>query len=427
MSFIYKDKYKMLPSVDCPFSYQPVLDREGRIFAFSVRYKNAESSVGNEDEAVVTERIAVNAFLNPEAVERLGKRKVFVQVDPAFLESGMVSMLPANKTLLELTDFRDFSQSCRDLCVGYRRMGYTLALGHFVSGTGMADLLDMVDIVKLDIAALSQEELTETMQMLEGRSIKTLAENVASPQTFEQCKALGFDLYQGHYFAHPGEVADATPEPRRTKVLVLLAMFENDAGDKDIERALKLSPELTLHLLWLANSAAFGMRGRVGSVRELLNMFGRSKLANWLQVLLFISGGSERSLALFELAVRRGRIIESLVQDVTHQMGSSRQEKGFMVGVLSLVDVLLNAPIDEVLPRIGVDEEIRDAILTRNGVLGQLLKICEALEAADFDALSVLATSCGIREARLMEAQREAMLWAGAVADEVAAAGMERQ
>jgi EAL and modified HD-GYP domain-containing signal transduction protein len=129
-------------------------------------------------------------------------------------------------------------------------------------------------------------------------------------------------------------------------------------------------------------------------------------------------------LALFELAVRRGRIIESLVQDMTHQRGSSRQEKGFMTGVLSLVDVLLNAPIDGILPRIGVDDEIREAILTRSGVLGQLLKICETLEIADFDALPLLAAACGIREARLMEVQREAMLWAGAVADEVVAAGM---
>ena len=82
--------------------------------------------------------------------------------------------------------------------------------------------------------------------------------------------------------------------------------------------------------------------------------------------------------------------------------------------------MLLHAPINEVLPRIGIDDEIRDAILLRSGMLGQLLKICEALEAADFHALSALTTSCGIREARLMEVQREAMHWAGAFATEAA-------
>jgi EAL and modified HD-GYP domain-containing signal transduction protein len=409
----------MLPSVDSPFAYQPVLDREGQVFAFSVLYKNTHASADREDEAMLTERIALDAFLNREPGDNLGMRKAVVRVDTAFLESGMVSMLPANKTILELSGVQDFPQDCRDLCAGYRRMGYTLALSKFMPASDTAGILDLFDIVKLDIAALSDEELVDAMRVLEGRAIKTLAENVASYQAFEQCKALGFDLYQGHYFAEP-RGAEAAPEPRMTKVLVLLAMLENDAGDKDIERALKLSPELTSHLLWLANSAALGMRGTVGSARELLNMFGRSKLANWLQVLLFISGDSERSLVLFELAVRRGRIIESLVQDVTHQMGSSRQEKGFMTGMLSLVDVLLHAPIDEVLPRIGIDDEIRNAILARSGVLGQLLKICEALEAADFEAVSALAISCGIREARLMEVQREAMLWAGAVADEAA-------
>ena len=410
----------MLPSFDSPFAYQPVLDREGQIFAFSVLYKNTNAPADREDEAMLTERIAIDAFLNRELGDNLDKRKAVVRVDTAFLESGMVSMLPAHKTILELVDVQDFLQDCRDLCAGYRRMGYMLALSKFGPASYAIDMLDMFDIVKLDISALSEEELANAMGMLEGRDVRTLAENVVSYQVYEQCKALGFDLYQGHYFAQPQGAAEAAPEPRTTKILVLLAMLENEAGDKDIERALKLSPELTSHLLWLANSAAFGMRGTVGSVRELLNMFGRSKLANWLQVLLFISGGSERSLVLFELAVRRGRIIESLVQDMTYQMGSSRQEKGFMTGVLSLVDVLLHAPINEVLPRIGIDDEIRDAILLRSGMLGQLLRICEALEAADFDALSALATSCGIREARLMEVQREAMHWAGAFASEAA-------
>lgn len=417
----------MLPSIDSPFVYQPVLDREGRFFAFSVLYKISQPSTEYEDEAVLTERIAVDALLNLGAADRFGARKMFVRVDPAFLESGMVSMLPANQTILELAEVQHLLHDYRDLCAGYRRMGYSLALGKCVSISDMAEMLDLVDIVKLDIAALSQEELADAMRMLEGRAVKVLAENVVSYQAYEQCKALGFDFYQGHYFAHLGGAADAAPEPRRTKILVLLAMLESDAGDKDIERALKLSPELTLHLLWLANSVAFGMRGTVSSVRELLNLFGRSKLTNWLQVLLFISGGSEPNLALFELAVRRGRIIESLVQDVTHQIGSSRQEKGFMTGVLSLVDVLLHAPIAETLPRIGVDEEIRDAILMRSGTLGQLLNICEALETANFDALSALISSCGIREVRLMEVQREAMLWAEAVANEVAAAGENRQ
>lgn len=417
----------MLPSIDAPFVYQPVLDREGRYFAFSILYKIPQHGTRYEDDAMLTERIAVDGLLNLGAADRFGARKMFVRVDPAFLESGMVSMLPASKTILELASVQDSLHDCRDLCAGYRRMGYTLALGKFVPVAEMADMLDLVDIVKLDIAAFSQEELTDAMRMLEGRAVKVLAENVVSYQVYEQCKALGFDLYQGHYFAYLGGMADPAPEPRRTKILVLLAMLESDAGDKDVERALKLSPELTLHLLWLANSVAFGMKGTVSSVREILNMFGRSRLTNWLQVLLFISGGSEPNLALFELAVRRGRIIESLVQGVTHQIGSSRQEKGFMTGVLSLVDVLLHAPIAEVLPRIGVDDEIRDAILTRSGMLGQLLNICEALETANFDALSALISACGIREVRLMEVQREAMLWAEAVANEAAAAGAERQ
>jgi EAL and modified HD-GYP domain-containing signal transduction protein len=389
---------------DYPFAYQPVLDGEGRIFAFSVIYKNLPAR--DEDAAIRVTRIAKDAFLERETGDSLGGRKALVSVDHTFLESGMVSMLPASKTILELADVRDFPQDFRDLCIGYRRMGYTLALGTVVPAH-MAFMIDTFDIVKLDVAVLSPEELSDAMRMLDGRPVKTLAENVNSYSAFEQCKALGFDLYQGHYFAQLG--GETAPQPRRTRIQALLSMLENDASYKRIERTLKSSPELISHLLWLAHPE---MPGTVGSVRDLLNMFGRSKLVSLLQELLPVSGESDRTQSLFELAVRRGRIIEALAQDLTHLMGASRREKGYMTGVLSLTDVLMHAPVDEVLPKLGVDGEILEAILSRGGMLGQLLRVCEALETADFDALSALAAACGMHEARIMDVQRAAMRWA---------------
>lgn len=404
------------------FAYQPILDRDGDTVAFSIRYRHAMSGVEDEDDAVATARIIVDAYLNAEVVELLGVRKAFVQISPEFLESGMISMLPPGKTILELVGHRGFSEETRAQCAGYRQMGYALALGDFVPVPDMIRALDLFDIVKLDVAAISSEHVAEVMTIFAGRPLKTLAKNVATQQVYEQCRAWGFDLFQGHYFAYPDVLVTQKPDPRRTKVLVILAMIENDAGDRDIEDALKLSPEVTLHLLRLANSAAFGMRSQIGSVRELLNIFGRSKLARWLQVLLFIAQEEGSSIALFELAARRGRFIEILVQNVTHQFGSSQQDKGFMVGMLSLVDVLLGVSPEGVLPDIGVADDIREAIMTRSGMFGALLSLCEALENADFDAIAELCAALGVTEGRVMEVQRDAMLWALSAVGEVAAA-----
>lgn len=411
----------MLSPQNCLFAYQPVLDRGGLPVALAILYQYDEIAPRFEEDDDVVATVVVNAYLNSEVVELLGSRKVFVQIDACFLESGMISMLPAQKTILELVHQGEFTDKTRELCAGFRRMGYTFALGGDVPTKSMASLSGVVDIIKLDIGAIPRLQLVETVELLHSQSLSLLAENVTSQQEFDDCRELGFDLFQGHYFAHPRVLVARRPDLRRANILSILSCIDQDVGDKELEEALKLSPDLMLHLLRLVNSAAFGLRTQVGSMREALSIFGRSKLSKWLQVLLFISSeADDGGWALFELAAKRGHMIEALVQDVTHQRGASQQDRGFMVGMLSLVDVLLGSPMAEVLPKIGVAEEIRQAILTKSGVLGELLQICEALEEADFDAVTELAESCNISLARVMEVQREAVLWANAVAEESA-------
>ena len=249
--------------------------------------------------------------------------------------------------------------------------------------------------------------------MLRERDVKLLAEKVESQEDFEYCRDLGFDLFQGYFFARPKVLVGRRPDPKRTNIINILSLINQDAGDKQIEDALKRSPDLTLHLLRLVNSAAFGLRSQVGSVREAIQLFGRNKLGKWLQILLFMSGEEGGTdWALFEMSAKRGRMIEMLVEDATHQKGSSQQERGFMVGMLSLVDVLLGSPMDEVLPQIGVVEDIQWAIMDKAGVPGALLSLCEALEMADFDGAIEIAGRYSITLARVMDAQREAALWA---------------
>lgn len=410
----------MLSPNDCLFAYQPVLDRKSQAVAIAVLY-HQESYLDSDDDIDATARVVVNAYLNSEVVDLLGLRKVFVKIDAHFLESGMISMLPAQRTVLELAPYDLATEAAMELCKDFRRMGYSFALGDCELTESVSELLDAVDIIKLDINSVPRDKLAEAVEFLREKPIKLLAEKVESQHDFDECLELGFDFFQGHYFAHAKVLVGRRPDPRRANILKILSCIDQEAGDKDIEEALKFSPELIVHLLRLVNSAAFGLRRQIGSMREALNLFGRSKLEKWLQILLFISSESDDgSWTLFELAARRGRTIELLVQDVTHQRGALQHDRGFMVGMLSLVDVLLGVPMEEILPEIGVVEEIQQAVLIKSGTLGVLLQICEALEVTDFDAVSELAAGCSISLARVMEVQREATLWAKVVAEESA-------
>lgn len=403
------------------FAYQPVLDVQGNPVAVSILYpRNGAYAPGEEDDADATSRFIADAGLNSDEVSS-GNRQVFIQVDPDFLASGMISMFSSSRVVLELVGPGRFTPESHALCQGFMRMGYRFAAGGYLPGSSLDGMLDVVEIVKIDISAISRDRLSEAVNLLHGRTLILLAENVATRQDFHDCKALGFELFQGHYFADTAVLAAHRPDPRRMDIIRLLAVIESDVDDKEIEDVLKQCPDITVHLLRMINSAAFGLHTRVGSMREVLQYFGREKLAMSLQVLLFVardgdSGGEGR--ALLELAMRRGRTIEELVPDVTHVRGSSWEGRGFMSGVLSLVDVLLGRPLSEVLPEMGVAEEIRQAVIQRYGMLGPLLELCEMLEKADFEGVVAFADSRKIALDRIMEVQREAWLWAGAIAEQ---------
>lgn len=395
------------------FTYQPILNREQQTLGLALEHRLlAEGETGPEGMA----RVVVDAYLNSELVELLGERKVFINVDAVFVESGMVSILPASKVVLVLSPSAALVDGIERHCLEFRAMGYEVALGSYVPTSRMQALLDFVGTVKVDVQSTPADTLVTWVETLKEKPLTLLAEKIETQEAYERCMALGFDAFQGHFFAHPKLLVGRRPDPRRANILNLLTLIDQDAADRDIEDAFKQSPELTLHLLRLVNSAAFGLHTRIGSIREALGLFGRSRIAKWLQILLFLDGDATGvSLALFGMAAKRGRMLEMLVQDVNHRASSSQQDRGFMVGMLSLVDALLGAPLETILPQIGVVEDIQQAILGKTGVLGTLLALCEALELGDFDAMVVAADKCNIPLSRVMAAQREAIVWAQAV------------
>ena len=163
----------MLSPNDCLFAYQPVLDRGSQTVAIAVLYQQDESArLDSDDDIDATARVVVNAYLNSEVVDLLGLRKVFVKIDAHFLESGMISMLPAQRTVLELAPHDLATEAAVELCKDFRRMGYSFALRDCVLTKSVSELLDAVDIVKLDINSMPRDKLTEAVESLREMPIK---------------------------------------------------------------------------------------------------------------------------------------------------------------------------------------------------------------------------------------------------------------
>jgi c-di-GMP phosphodiesterase len=238
-----------------------------------------------------------------------------------------------------------------------------------------------------------------------------LAEGIADGVRFEQCRTAGFGWFAGDYPLHPSATAPDNDGTSRTRLLKLLGLVAQDAESHELELLLKQDPALSYQLLKLVNSAAFPHSHQITSFGQALNLLGRRQLQRWLQLLLYArQHANGASNPLLPRAAVRARMMEVLCE----QRGGSKdeQDRAFMTGIFSLLDVLFGMPLTELIQPLALVDDVSAALLERGGDLGRLLGLteiatsaCSALIPADLD-------SCAINGDAYWHAVLQAFSWA---------------
>ena len=180
--------------------------------------------------------------------------------------------------------------------------------------------------------------------------------------------------------------------PSSLALLKLLGLIVADAELEELEQALKQAPSLTLRLLKMVNAAAFGMTKKISTLREAIFMLGRVKLSRLVQIMLFAqqSGAAMTSDPLLQTAIVRARLMEGLAD----ALGWTKlRDRAFMVGMLSLIDIVFQQPMADLLALINLEESLQHAIMHRSGPLGTLLQLVTASEIEDGAAYPGLAAA----------------------------------
>ncbi|MDQ1817958.1 EAL domain-containing protein [Massilia sp. CCM 9210] len=368
-----------LPSDDFFLARQPILGRNQRLVAFELLFRSA-----NGGDANVTDHAAATAAVISHASQLgmarvVGERLAFVNVDEIVLMSDFVRFLPHDKVILEILETVPATPAVIARVRELKEFGFKFALDDVVDESeDVHKLVDLVDIIKVDVQAVPAQALPALVAALNGRNKKLLAEKVETVEEFETCMALGFEYFQGYYFARPAILSGKKIAPSELVILRLLDLINSDADNAEIERAVKRDALISLNLLRLVNTPAAGARGRIDSLTEALYVLGRQQLQRWLQILLYAKPGAavELNSPLLQMATTRGKLMELMTQKV---QGASA-ETGFTVGIMSLMDALFSMSMQDILGTVVVADEVRAALLEREGILGDMLRVVELLE-----------------------------------------------
>ena len=403
---------------------QPILNRNQRLVAYELLFRSAY--VGS---AGVTDDVAATATVIEHATELgleniIGGSFAFVNIDATVLMSDFVEFLPREKVVLEILETVIATDAVVARIAVLRAAGYRFALDDVVADSAtVRKLLPYMDIIKIDIMEVAQNDLAALYSLFRGENKKMLAEKVETMDQFKFCFDLGFDYFQGYYFAKPIILKGKKISPSQLVVMQLMNLIIADAETADIEKAIKHDASLGLNLLRLMNTPAFMTTQKVESLMQALALLGRRQLQRWLQILLYASAGKSDGLKspLLMLATMRGKLMELMAQKMMPR-NQSAADVAFTVGIMSLIDALFCVPMDQILQQISVVEDVKLALLERNGILGEMLLLVEHSERAESNTTGLISEleHLHLGKDELYAMQVQAFEWSDSVSQAVA-------
>ena len=394
---------------------QPILNRSQRLVAYELLFRDA----GEHNGAAITDDAEATATVIAHASELgmgqvVGDQLAFVNVDTVGLMSDFISFLPNDKVILEILETVHATPEVLARVRELKEAGFKFALDDVVADSeDVQKLQSLCDVIKVDIQDMQPGTLPALARVLKNPGQKLLAEKVETMEEFQQCLQLGFEYFQGYYFARPVILSGKKISPSQLTILRLLEQLQNDADSHTIERTVKHDALISLNLLRLVNTPAVGARYRINSVGHALVVLGRRQLQRWLQILLYVKNGQPQEFTspLLQLATTRGKTLELMMEKLRPGQRVSA-DIGFTVGIMSLMDTLFSIHMRDVLTSVHVLDEVRAALLHRAGDYGAMLNLIEHLEgAAQGPELSRMLHQLQLSPAELYAIQVAAFEW----------------
>lgn len=389
---------------------EPLLDPKQKVIGYQLSWQHAAAAPEGESLENLN---ALMDFVGEQLSDEdgnflLGDNLLFLEAVPSMLQTEGLQQLSPENTVLIMSK-RYFADGPElELIKRVREEGYGIAIrGGDLSGLDRT-LLSQVTHIEVQLGAANFASQAKTYAALKQSAVRLVARKVATWQDYDACSALGLDCFVGklHLTPRPGNPQKGL-NTSQTTILQLMEMVRKNADIQQLESVVKRDATIAYKLLRYINSAGFGLRTEVQSLKHAVQILGYSPLYRWLSLLLATASTSGYSPVLLETAIVRGRFAELL--GLAH-MSKTEAENLFVAGMFSLLDRLLGIPMTEVLSSIQLPEAVVEALVSRSGTFGPYLALAEACEL-NSTLVGSLAESLKISPADVNKAHLSALVW----------------
>ncbi len=360
---------------------QPIFNRKLRTQAYELLYRSDNSGkAGVEDDRAATASLLLDLLTEVGLEKIVGKHPAWINVPEAMLLEGRLGEVLPTQCALEILETVRPTPEVVEQVGRLKDLGYTIVLDDFAWTEAHKPLVALADVVKLDVLEHDDMALASHMERIHqlAPEAKLLAEKIEQRERFNDLQDMGFDYFQGYFFARPQVVrAERIPANQLAVMELIGRVNDPEVGLPELAEIIARDAALSVKTLRYVNSPAVGLRAQVESVQQALTLLGLDTIRHWVTV-LSIAGMDfgDNSPELFLVMLTRARFCEL----VSKEAGLEKPGTYFTIGLLSAIDVLMNADMEKIIGELPLTDEVKAALIRHEGVGGDILRTAMALE-----------------------------------------------
>ena len=378
---------------------QPILNIDESIFAYELLFRPLSDDYREFDGDKATARVITDSLDMIGLQDITGDKRGFINFTESLIKSEVPTILPRDKIGVEIIEDVGGDREVIRACKRLKDDGYILVLDDFTFERDYVPLLDLVDIVKIDFLNSSKNNRKDIVDKLQDRDVKLLAEKVESREDFQEAKEQGYSYLQGFYFHKPNIISgQSLPNYKVNQIRLLNEVNKLEPDFERIEKIVKNDASMSYSILRIINSPYYELRFRVKSIKQAIVLLGLREFKKWLNLYILRGLGVKKPKVLLNNSLIRAKFCEKIASLLDDEQ---RKLDYFTMGLFSLVNSILDRPIEKIIEELFLPDDIVDALLFRKGKTGEVLKLIINYEKGNWESVDYFIDALKLNNSRV--------------------------
>ncbi len=395
--------------MDVFIARQPIFDRNNKVIAYELLFRSDYNNLYNNDDGDKATLDVIYSLSTIGIDNVICGKKAFINFTDKLIKDGIPEAISPDILVVEILETVEPSFDIVLECQNLKQLGYRIALDDFVFDEKYKELIDIVDIIKIDFRITKGKERRDIINRLKSKNIKFLAEKVETIEEFNEAIDYGYSYFQGYYFSKPVIITGkGIPTNKLVSLRILQELVKSELNIKKIEELVLRDVSIPYKFFKLINSSAYGFNGKIGSISRAIALIGENETRKWLYAILMKNIAGNKNDELITCSLIRAKFAELIVNKCSCNCDSIT---AYIMGIFSLIDSILSRPISDVLNEIFLPSEVNAALLGENNYLGTILNLIKSYERGEWDKTIIYSEELSVSSEDILDSYIEAIKW----------------